>query len=112
MNEIDLANTLSLPDVENHQDWGIEFSDPASIDEFIACLRVPQISQKAKAAATEIIMASIDDALEQNAQFVLRDGDKELILNGLSEPPWLNNYWANLDPKEFPVVTFLGLNSK
>lgn len=112
MDEINLANTLSLPDVENHQDWGVEFSDPARIDEFIACLRVPQISQKAKAAATELIMASIDDALEQNDQFVLRDEDKDLILNGLSETPWLNDYWANLDPKEFPVVKFLGLNSK
>lgn len=95
-NEIDELNKLfQFPAIGDEQDWGIEFSDPSRINEFLSAYESANLTAPQKMAVMELIIASFDELIYSE-----KDDPKlwERIASHLNSEKELHkytlNYWA------------------
>jgi len=114
------AADLGLPDLGDHQDWGIEFADAARLPEFVAYYRAQQGGFDEWAEEYdlgELLFQSANDAFlsDLQPQSVIEEAATLVAARQEYEATrLLLNYWTRLDSHEwidgdiaFPIAAML-----
>ena len=98
-----LAARFELPNHPWMQDWELEVSDPARIDEFLAAYISEQLSDDEKFTLMETIIASFDELaatgrnLDADTRWRLT---RSLLQNNIPLHAYSVWYWSRLDAEE------------
>jgi hypothetical protein len=98
-----LASRFGLPNHPSMQDWEIEVSDPARIDEFLTVYTSGQLSDDEKFTLMETIIASFDELaatggdLDTDTRWRLT---RSLLQNNITLHAYSVWYWSRLDAEE------------
>lgn len=101
------AADLGLPDLGDHQDWGIEFADPERLPEFVAYYREHQATFDEWAQEYhlgELLLGSAYEALHEGRQphSVIEEAVSLVAARCQYEPTQdLFKDWTGLDPDEW-----------
>lgn len=101
------AADLGLPDLEHHQDWGIQLADPGRLPEFVSYYREHQAEFDEWAQEFdlgELLLESANDALRDGGQpHSLIEEVVSLIAARREHEPtqFLLEYWTGLDRLEW-----------
>jgi hypothetical protein len=105
-----VAERLGLPDPTGAQDWGIEFSDPERLDDFVAfavCEMSAGWHPELVREFVDLLLQSADDRLREDPTIDLAELRRWLSREmGLLETALA--YWLTLSPHDdWPVVAWL-----
>lgn len=101
------AADLGLPDLGDHQDWGIEFADPGRLPEFVAYYQEHQAAFDEWAQEYylgELLLESANDALRDGSQphSLIEEAVSLIAARREHEPTqFLLEYWTNVDSPEW-----------
>lgn len=101
---MEMCNDLGLPEVG--QDWGITYSDPNRMTEFISYYQSKEFIPLQKEYLMELILQSANELILENCPAEEIEKFERFYAKHYHKAPMQHRYWSRLsnDDGEFPIA--------